>query len=73
MVVPTPNRTAKARLSMGFAKGIEYAKSAIKGGQRISPLLKPSVNAPVSSLPRILCFVGFEFAILHSHEGFQFL
>ena len=41
IAVPMPNKTANAMLSTGLAKGTEYSKSAINGGQRISPLLKP--------------------------------
>jgi hypothetical protein len=71
IAVPTPNKTAKATLSTGLPKGIEYNKSANKGGQRIKPLLKPNVKAPVSN--RFNPFLGIIEGWLHSQDGLRFL
>lgn len=51
--VPKPNKTAKTKLSIGAAKGIEYKRSIANGGHTINPLLKPSEKARTSNLPPI--------------------
>jgi hypothetical protein len=53
IVVPNPNITAIPILSNGVANGKEYASRAIKGGHKISPLVKPSEKAP-KSIPYLL-------------------
>jgi hypothetical protein len=73
--VPKPNKTAKLTLPTGVEKGNEYIKSAINGGHRISPLLKPSEKARKSNpnLPVFPCATEvLLFGRLHSHGDLNF-